>query len=173
MYAVILLTVLVDLIVAVGVGVFVANILTIERLSALQARSVHAITYADDRVRLDEIEKRLLDEARGRGLLFHLSGPMIFGMAKAITREHEALEACAAVVFDLSEVPHLDVTASMTVENAVKEAIARKRATFPVTAPDEFRRGLETIELFGRSPGRHIHEDCRLALQQALDSLPT
>lgn len=38
MYGVLLLTVFVDLIVAVGVGVFIANILTIERLSELQAQ---------------------------------------------------------------------------------------------------------------------------------------
>ena len=36
-YGVIALTVLVDLIAAVGIGVFVANVLTIDRMSALQS----------------------------------------------------------------------------------------------------------------------------------------
>ena len=36
-YSVILLTVFVDLIVAVGIGLFVANVMTITRLSELQA----------------------------------------------------------------------------------------------------------------------------------------
>jgi MFS superfamily sulfate permease-like transporter len=44
MYGVMLLTVFVDLIVAVGVGVFIANILTIDRLSELQAQEVKTIT---------------------------------------------------------------------------------------------------------------------------------
>ncbi len=57
MYGVLLLTVFVDLIVAVGVGVFIANILTIERLSTLQAREVKAISDADDEISLTAEEK--------------------------------------------------------------------------------------------------------------------
>jgi len=48
MYGVLLLTVFVDLIVAVGVGVFIANILTIERLSSLQSAGVKLISDTDD-----------------------------------------------------------------------------------------------------------------------------
>ena len=43
-YGVIALTVLVDLIAAVGIGVFVANVLTIDRMSALQSKRVKTIT---------------------------------------------------------------------------------------------------------------------------------
>jgi|GEM_PF-6705754 len=46
MYGVILLTVFVDLTTAVGIGVFVAHILTIKRLSDLRAKDVKAITDA-------------------------------------------------------------------------------------------------------------------------------
>ena len=168
MYGVILLTVLVDLIVAVGVGVFVANILTIERLSALQARSVRAVTDADDRVRLDPQERELLDAAAGRVLLFHLSGPMIFGVAKAIAREHQAIERCSAVVFDLSEVPQMDVTASMAVENAVREAIGKGREVFLVVAAEPSGRALETVDLFSIVPAERVHAERADALRQAL-----
>jgi MFS superfamily sulfate permease-like transporter len=41
---VIALTVLVDLIAAVGIGVFIANIMTIDKLSSLQAKSVKSIS---------------------------------------------------------------------------------------------------------------------------------
>ena len=47
MYLVIGLTVLVDLIAAVGIGVFIANILTIDKLSALQSKSVKSISTGD------------------------------------------------------------------------------------------------------------------------------
>ncbi|MBE9065342.1 SulP family inorganic anion transporter, partial [Leptolyngbya cf. ectocarpi LEGE 11479] len=56
MYLVIVLTVLVDLIVAVGVGVFIANILTIERMSQMQAKSVMTISDSDDRIILNTNE---------------------------------------------------------------------------------------------------------------------
>ncbi|MGB0564534.1 MAG: SulP family inorganic anion transporter, partial [Spirulinaceae cyanobacterium] len=107
MYGVIALTVFVDLMVAVGVGVFVANILTIENLSKLQSKSVKAITDADDQIILNPTEKQLLDRAEGRVLLFHLSGPMIFGVAKAISREHNYINSYESLILDLSDVPLL------------------------------------------------------------------
>lgn len=148
MYGVILLTVLVDLIAAVGIGVFVANVLTIERMSLLQSKSVKTITDADDAVALSADEKRFLDEAKGRLLLFSLSGPMLFGVAKAISREHNAIGACDAIVFDLSDVPHLGVTASLAVENAVKEAVEKGRHVFIAGATGQTKRRLEDLGVF-------------------------
>jgi len=167
MYGVILLTVLVDLIVAVGVGVFVANILTIERMSALQAKSVQAITDADDAIRLNPEEKRWLDEANGRVLLFQLSGPMIFGVAKAISREHNAIGECDAIVFDLSEVPHLGVTASLALENAIQEAVEKGRQVFIVGAAGQTKRRLQKLQVFNVVPPHYLYMDRAAALQQA------
>ena len=47
-YGVIIFTVFVDLIVAVGIGLFVANVMTVMRLSELQATDVEAITDPED-----------------------------------------------------------------------------------------------------------------------------
>ena len=168
MYGVILLTVLVDLIAAVGIGVFVANILTIERMSTLQAKSVQAITDADDAIQLNADEKRWLDEGRGRVLLFQLSGPMIFGVAKAIARTHNAIGDCDAIVFDLSEVPHLGVTASLALENAVKEALEKGRHVFIVGAAGQTKRRLEQLKVFSLLPPQHLYMDRAEALKYAV-----
>ena len=45
------------LMIAVAVGLFIANILTIERLDQLQSNSVKAITDADDQIVLTAQEK--------------------------------------------------------------------------------------------------------------------
>lgn len=171
MYGVILLTVLVDLIAAVGIGVFVANILTIERMSALQAESVKAITDADDAILLDANEKRWLDEAKGRVLLFQLSGPMIFGVAKAIAREHNAVRDCDSIVFDLSNVPHLGVTASLAIENAVQEAIENGRNVFIVGATGQTKRRLEKLKVFSLIPPHHFYMNRAEALKDAVTNL--
>ncbi|WP_346293318.1 bicarbonate transporter BicA [Sphaerothrix gracilis] len=168
MYGVILLTVLVDLIAAVGIGVFVANILTIDRLSQLRAESVKAITDADDAILLEPDEKRWLDEANGRVLLFQLSGPMIFGVAKAIAREHNAIRDCDAIVFDLSNVPHLGVTASLTLENAVQEAVEKERQVFIVGASGQTKRRLEKLKVFSLVPPDHLYMDRAAALRDAV-----
>ncbi|MEL6468880.1 MAG: SulP family inorganic anion transporter [Cyanobacteria bacterium J06623_4] len=171
MYGVIALTVLVDLIVAVGIGVFVANILTIERISLLQAKSVQTITDADDAILLNEEEKRWLDEANGRVLLFKLSGPMLFGVAKAISREHNAIGECDAIVFDLSEVPHMGVTVSLAIENAVKEAVEQGRHVFIVGASGQTYRRLENLNVFDLIPKRTLTMSRTEALRTAVGAV--
>ncbi|MDJ0706302.1 MAG: SulP family inorganic anion transporter [Leptolyngbyaceae cyanobacterium MO_188.B28] len=171
MYGVILLTVLVDLITAVGIGVFVANALTIDRMSMMHSESVKTITDADDAIQLKPSEKRWLDEANGRVLLFQLSGPMIFGVAKAISRQHNAIQDCDAIVFDLSEVPHLGVTASLTLENAVKEAVDKGRHVFIVGAAGQTKHRLEKLKVFDLIPPQQLYMDRAEALKDAVSML--
>lgn len=171
-YGVIALTVLVDLITAVGIGVFVANVLTIDRMSALQSRKVKTISTADDDVELSHEEQLLLDQASGKVLLFQLAGPMIFGVAKAIAREHNAIGNCRVVVFDLSEVSHMGVTAAIALENAVKEAIEVGREVFLVGATGSTQKRLEKMKLLERLPEQNIGSDRLTALRLAVEGLP-
>ena len=170
-YGVIALTVLVDLIAAVGIGVFVANVLTIDRMSALQSKKVKTISTADDDVELTQEEQFLLDQASGKVLLFQLAGPMIFGVAKAISREHNAIGNCQVVVFDLSEVSHLGVTAAIALENAVKEAMEVGRRVFLVGATGSTENRLRKLKLLERLPQSHISSDRLSALRLAVEGL--
>jgi SulP family sulfate permease len=169
MYGVLLLTVFVDLIVAVGVGVFIANILTIERLSNLQAKEVKLITDTDDDVRLSEEDKQLLEKGAGRVLLFYLSGPMIFGLSKAIAREHNAMKDADALVMDLSDVPMLGVTASLAIENAIRDAHDKGLQIYIVGASAKIQSRLERLGLFNMVTAAHIQDNRTEALRQAVD----
>jgi SulP family sulfate permease len=171
MYLVIGLTVLVDLIAAVGIGVFIANILTIDKMSALQSKSVKSISTGDGDLLLPDDEKALLDQGKGQVLLFQLNGAMIFGVAKAIGREHNAIADCRAVIFDLSEVSHLGVTAALAVENAVEEAIEKGRQVFVVGASGTTQRRLEKLGLYRKLAEDHTSLSRREALQQAVAGL--
>lgn len=173
MYGVIALTVFVDLIVAVGVGVFVANILTIERLSNHRADKVKAVTYDDEEIELNKEEKQLLEKANGRVLLFYLSGPMIFGVAKAISREHNLINDYQALVLDLSEVPILGVTSSLALENAIKEAIEKGRQVFLVGVSGQAEKRLKKMGVMDRIPHQNIVRDRTNALRQAVDYVNT
>ena len=155
-----------------GIGVFVANVLTIDRMSALQSRKVKTISTADDDVELSGEEQQLLDQASGKVLLFQLAGPMIFGVAKAIAREHNAIGNCRVVVFDLSEVSHMGVTAAIALENAVKEAIEVGREVFLVGASGSTEKRLEKMKLLERLPEQNIGSDRLTALRLAVEGLP-
>ncbi len=167
MYGVIALTVFVDLIMAVGVGVFVANILTIERLSNHRADKVKAITDDDEEIKLNGEEKQILEDADGRVLLFHLSGPMIFGVAKAISREHNLINSYEALVLDLSEVPILGVTSSLALENAISEAIGKGREVFLVGVKGQTEQRLRKLGVMDKIPAQNIMNNRTAALRQA------
>jgi SulP family sulfate permease len=168
MYGVIALTVLVDLMVAVGVGVFVANVLTIQRLSDLQAKDVKAITDADDEILLEDEEKALLQEADGRVLLFHLSGPMIFGVSKAISREQAVVDNYDVLILDLSDVPLLGVTSSLAIENAIQEAREKGCQVFIVGATGKIKKRLEKFGILDLIPPQNLLMDRRVALREAV-----
>ncbi|MBE9214052.1 SulP family inorganic anion transporter [Plectonema cf. radiosum LEGE 06105] len=137
MYGVLFLTVFVDLITAVAVGVFCANLLTLKRLSDLQAKEVQAVTIPNEnnhKLRLSSREEEILKQAKGRILLFHLSGPMSFGAAKAISQQMSIIENYDILILELSEVPYVGVTASLAIENMVKEAYENRRTVYLVGA---------------------------------------
>ncbi|MEM8604615.1 MAG: STAS domain-containing protein, partial [Cyanobacteria bacterium P01_H01_bin.121] len=78
------------------------------------------------------------------------------GVAKAISREHNAIRECDAIVFDLGEVPHLGVTASLALENALKEAIEKGREVFVVGAAGQTIRRLEKLNVTALIPSDHF-----------------
>jgi sulfate permease, SulP family len=168
MYGVLLLTVFVDLIVAVGVGVFIANILTIERLSELQSSDVKLISDIDDDVTLSDEQRQLLDKGAGRLLLFCLSGPMIFGLSKAIAREHNAMQEADALVVDLSEVSSMGVTASLAIENVIRDAHDKGLAVYVAGANEKVLRRLQKLGVVDLLP-EAIVSDRTTALRQALE----
>jgi SulP family sulfate permease len=168
MYGVIALTVFVDLIVAVGVGVFIANLLTIQRLSDIHAQDVKAITDDDDEILLSDEEKLLLQQGNGRILLFHISGPMIFGVSKAISREQSAVDNFEVLILDLGDVPMLGVTSSLAIENVIKDALDKGRQVFIVGAAGQIKRRLDRFGIVQLLPPHHLTETRIEALQQAV-----
>jgi SulP family sulfate permease len=169
MYGVLLLTVFVDLIVAVGIGVFIANILTIERLSELQSKEVKLISDTDDDARLTREQKDLLDKANGRVLLFYLSGSMIFGLSKAIAREHNAMREADVLVMDLTDVPSMGVTASLAIENAIRDAHDKGLEVYVVGASPKVAKRLDKLGVFELISVDHVQSDRTEALQKAVD----
>ncbi|MGB3238877.1 MAG: SulP family inorganic anion transporter [Geitlerinemataceae cyanobacterium] len=171
MYLVLGLTVFVDLITAVAVGVFVANLLTIKNLTDLQVQDMKAITHADDEDWLSPQEQVLLKAAKGRILMFYLNGPMSFGAAKAISQQLSIVENYEVLILDLSSVPRLGVTALLAIETMLKDAIDRKRQVFLVGARGQVQERLMRLDILRQLPPTHRVTDRLTALQKSLQSI--
>nr|WP_302470372.1 SulP family inorganic anion transporter [Vibrio antiquarius] len=169
MYGVMLLTVFVDLIVAVGLGVFISNIIIIERLSREQARQVKAISDADeDDVPLTDSERGLLDSANGKVLFFYLSGPMIFSVSKAISRQHSSISDYDVMILDLTDVPMIDVTVGLALENAIKDALDANCAVYLLCPNERTREQLEKFHVIDLVPNDNMYQFRYEALNAAV-----
>ncbi|MEZ8193365.1 SulP family inorganic anion transporter [Vibrio cortegadensis] len=170
MYGVMLLTVFVDLIAAVGLGVFISNIIIIERLSREQARKVKAISDADDNdVPLTDSERSLLDQANGKVLFFYLSGPMIFSVSKAISRQHNSIDDYEAMILDLSDVPMIDVTVGLALENAIKDALDTNCEVYLLCPNESTLEQLEKFHVLDLVPEHNSFKFRYEALNAALE----
>ncbi|KZN43047.1 bicarbonate transporter [Pseudoalteromonas luteoviolacea CPMOR-2] len=173
MYGVMLLTVFVDLIVAVGLGVFISNIMVIERLSRVQEQHVKAISDSDtdEDVPLSKHEKSLLEKAQGKLLFFYLSGPMIFSVSKAIARQHRQISEYKTMVLDLSDVAMLDVTVSLAIENAISDAVDANVQVFIYSPNQETTEKLNKINVREKLGDDAFCQSRESALNKALEAM--
>ena len=168
-YGVLFLTVFVDLITAVVVGAFVANMLTIHRLTSIQIEQVRAISAPEDdpQVVLTPEEAQLLRQGQGRIMLIQMSGPITFGAARAIA--YHMSQNYDALIVDLTKVPLIGVTASLTIESEIQAAQVRQHnRIFIVGARGQVKERLHRFQVQQILPESHLLPTCAAALHLAL-----
>jgi len=166
MYGVIALTVFVDLITAVAIGVFIANLLTIERMSKLQSDAIKAIRDPSAGG-LTQDEQLLLQRSKGDILVFKLGGPLMFGVAKAIARQYAVLNKHQVLIVDFSEVPTVGVSSSLALEKMILEDLAAGRPVFLVGLRDAVKARLSRLGLLQKLPVDHVVATRQEALEKA------
>jgi SulP family sulfate permease len=125
MFTVLFLTVFVDLITAVAIGMIMASMVFMQRMVNLQLDSISAITEPQPEAQLSKEEEEIMREAGGQILLFHLSGPMSFGAAKGTARRLAAFDQYDILIVDLTDVPQVDFTSSRAIDDMVHDAVDR------------------------------------------------
>lgn len=170
MYGVLLVTIFVDLVIAVGLGIFVANMLTIEKLSHLQSFNMRMISDSVDTAPLTDEERRIFDRIKSRVYLFYLSGPMIFGVARAIQRERKNIGPCHHLILDLQDVTHLDTTVLLAIENMADEALENGKSVYLVPGERIVEKRLRKLKLHQKIGEKNIFKDRLSALRDVEQS---
>ncbi len=114
------LTIFVDLITAVGVGVVLAALAFVKQLAQVQVANMKNLPEHLDSAE----EKSLLEASRGRISLFEFNGPLSFGAAADLG--HHVREQAGAgsqvLILNFTDLPFLDVSAVCAVETIVQDA---------------------------------------------------
>ena len=167
-YGVIVLTVFVDLIVAVGIGLFIANVVTITRLSELQEDDVEAVSDPDESdLKLSEREHALMKAANKQILLLYMRGKMIFGTSREISRKNSEVEGRQSLVVDMTDVEHLGVSAALVLEEAILDMIRAGRSVFIAGANEQSMTRLKDMGLVAQLPADSIKDDRQAAIEAA------
>ena len=154
MYGVLLMTVFWDLIWAVLVGVFIANMLTIDSITETQLESMDAdnpLGKKDDKNNylLPSDEKELLDKCSGDVMLFRLKGPLSFGAAKGISERMMLVRNYKILILDITDVPRVGVTATLAIEDMIQEAKNNSRKAFVAGANPKVKERLSKFGVDG------------------------
>ena len=158
MWGVLLMTVFWDLIGAVLVGMFVANLLTIESLTHHQLGNMNTGTG-----HLSTQEQNLLKRCGDDLILFRMQGPLSFGAAKGISERMMLVRQYKVLLLDIADVPHLGVTASLAIERMVKEAERQQRRVLVTGASGKVKQRLAQFGI------KHLIDERHEALDQAAD----
>ena len=169
MYGVLLMTVFWNLIWAVLVGVFVANMLTIDSITQTQLEGMDEDNPMDNKSlnnsQLPSDEKDLLDKCGGEVMLFRLKGPLSFGAAKGISERMMLIKKYKFLILDITDVPRMGVTASLAIEDMMLEAKNNNRKAIVAGANEKVKERLSKFGVEGIVSSR------KEALIKAVDEL--
>lgn len=113
-------TVFVDLITAVAVGIIISSLSTVKRMADLQIKMTKEITAENARDYLPAKEAELLEGHKGEVLLYQLQGPLSFGAAKHMLKTLTRDGDYKILVLDMTYVVMVDVTTSLTLEEIIR-----------------------------------------------------
>ncbi|NLL28998.1 MAG: SulP family inorganic anion transporter [Bacteroidales bacterium] len=124
---VLLLTVFVDLIIAVGIGMVIASVLFMKRASDLVESGYHSskLTHFDKEVPWED-EKYLSDDIRSKIYIQRLDGPLFFG---SVTRFQEIMDSvpqnAKIVIIRMKLVSYMDQSGVYAMESAINDLQSR------------------------------------------------
>jgi SulP family sulfate permease len=171
MTVVLVLTVLIDVITAVATGVVIASLVFVKESAEIQIESIKALSDPDHAQFLSPEESDLFRRCKGRLLLLYLSGLMSFGAAKELSRRTAISDAFDVFLIDLHDVPKVDGSAALALEEIIDQGIAEGKDVLVVGLSAPVARLLAHMGILDRFKETTRFETRREALRYAADRL--
>jgi sulfate permease, SulP family len=165
MAIVLTLTVLVDLITGVAVGVVLASLAFVKQVAYLQLQT---LGDTEEQISNDQ-EKALLKETNGSILLFDFDGPLCFGAAADLSH-HVRLKSkvdTKFVILNFSNMPMLDLSAAKAVETVAESCRHTGKELYLSGMNAKVRKVLEGLHVLDLVQPDHWFNTRLEALQSA------
>ena len=132
MLVVLVLTVFVDVITAVGVGIVLASLAFVKETAELQVASIKTLSDPDHERMFDPETATLMRAHRERIMFLHLSGLISFGAANELVRKFSTTGSYELLIIDLLDVPRVDGSAALALEEVIQQAADARKTVFIV-----------------------------------------
>lgn len=171
MVLVLTLTVFVDLLQAVAVGLVLASILFMKQMGdTAQSKSQSSLLSDFDDIHLLPDEVKLVDNIKDQIYIQHFDGPIFFGFTAHFKEMMRTLPEVSVVIFRMANVPNIDQSGMYAIEDA---ALELEKKGIPIIMsgiqkqPEDMLRRIKLIP--GMIPEDHLYEDFGSAIAALKD----
>ncbi len=146
-----------DLVTAVLVGVFVANLVTIRRLSEIQLDNIKLCT-AKEAEHLTAAEKEIFESLDEGVLLLNISGPIAFGVARGLKQSVSKANEGKALLIDLTDARFVGITSTIAIEEIIVSYQNQGRDILLSSVCERIRNDFNKLKLLEKIPQAHIFD---------------
>ncbi len=167
------MTVFVDLITAVAVGIILAAFVNARALGEEQLKGIqhHSGEDGEDAF-LSEEERDLLRKAKGRIILTRLRGAFSYASARELSRRvSQKILGRMVDIYDFSDAGYIDPSAAMALDDLFKQARSGNQIILIAGLKGKAKKTLEGFGVLDLVDDNHRYKSRRAAIVAALDLL--
>lgn len=164
-----LLTVFVDLITAVAVGIVLASFVNSRWLAVEQLKGLRQSSGIDDELLTDD-ERAALRQVGGRVLVTQLQGSFSYASARELARRDiQATSNTDIVIYDFTNAGYIDPSAALAVDEMFDLSVRSGRQVLVAGLRDQARQALAGMGVLDRVPQERQFDNRSGAIDAAVD----
>jgi len=164
------LTVFVDLIIAVAVGIILASFVNSRGLAVEQLKGLRQSVDADELDQLSEEERVLLRSAKGKVLVTILHGSFSYASARELSRRASPkISGYRAAVYDFSNAGYIDTSAALAIDEMIELSQSNRQHLMVAGLRGQALRALDGLGVLERIPPGHRFGERGEAIRAAVD----
>jgi len=162
------LTVFVNLITAVAVGLILAGFITAKWMEKEELKGITGLALSDHDHFLSEAERSALKQHNGKISLVFLRGRFSYASARQlIQRGYAANLDQRAIIYDFAEAAHVDTSAALAIDELLATVREDGVACYVVGLSGTAKKTLESLGVLDKIPADHIVSSLLEAIERA------
>ncbi len=151
------LTVFVDLITAVAVGLILAGFATARWMEREELKGITSLALAKNNGGLPEIEREELQKGDGKVGIITLRGRFSYASARLLLSQVGAdTSGYDAIIYDFTDAAHIDTSAALAIDSLLELALEETNGCFVSGLSGTAEQTLRALDVLDRLPEAHV-----------------